>query len=345
MRPAIVFLSTLTFCLAGCAAPRPVPDGAQPTLPDAYAAVLQGEGSRAIGILEAIDHAALPDRLRDRRECMLERLARREPAGPRMADPFLASTLEAYQEYWLRALRSEQAPAAAEGWLLGRLNSLVASSGGRPEESVDELERTLSAMIKARGAYSLHGKTLPFREFMLWKSQAYETYDVVLPELRQSVRVVFMDDFISLGWAGFATCGASHSGGWTKPDALYAVRSAYDLGSETFRVSYLVHEAQHFADNRQFPGLEQPELEYRAKLAELALASTTAHDLLEKFAANTGTDRGVPHSHANRRVVAEIGGELLAEGAPRDWRAVEVARINAAATKLLQADSRARLPG
>jgi hypothetical protein len=288
-----------------------------------------------VELLEGTDPSALSDKHRERRACMLERLTRRETAKPSTEDAFLAGVLEVYQEYWLRALRAEQTPAAAETWLLAGLNAVVSSSGGKPATSMDALETALAAMIRARGGYSLHGKTLPLREFMLWRTQTTNTYEVTLPEGVQPVRVVFMDDFLSLGWAAFATCGGSYSGGWTKPDALYAVRPAYDVGSETFRVSYLVHEAQHFADNARFPGLEQPELEYRAKLAELSMAQATARDLLQKFAGNTSASRAIPHSHANLRVVTELGAAL-------DWRTAEVERINAAARELLKRDSQAR---
>ena len=330
MRKTIAILTAAALC--GCAAVPPAQAPSPPTMSGAYTAVLQGEGLRAVAILESLDPATLSAGARDTRACMLARLTRREPATPKPGDAFLAATLAAYQEYWLGALRAEQAPATAEAALFARLDALVVASGGKAARDLDELEGTLAAMISSRGAYSLHGKTLPFREFMLWTKQASKTYDVALPESRQAVTVVFMDGFSSLGWAGFATCGVAHSGGWTKPDALYAVRSAYDLESESFRVSYLTHEGQHFSDNARFPGLEQPELEYRAKLAELAVANTTAHKLLEKFAANTSSDRGVPHSHANKRVTDEMG----------DWRKLDVAQINASAKKLLEADSRAR---
>src|SRR4029077_9164441 len=68
----------------------------------------------------------------------------------------------------------------------------------------------------------------------------------------------------------------THTDGWATAMTLYAVRSAYDIESESFRVSYLAHEAQHFADYGRFPKLARPEREYRAKLTELAEAQATA---------------------------------------------------------------------
>jgi len=150
-----------------------------------------------------------------------------------------------------------------------------------------------------------------------------------------------MDDFASLGWAGFATCDRHYSGGWTKPDRLYAVRSAYDLASENFRVSYLAHEAQHFSDNHRFPELErQEELEYRAKLVELALGTATIYDLLDNFAGNTSNDVSVPHSFANGQVVRDLSERLYpgAAGVPA-WREASIERINGAAADLLREDT------
>jgi hypothetical protein len=150
---------------------------------------------------------------------------------------------------------------------------------------MEALEPQLDARINARGWHALFGQTLPLREFMLWKTQTRRHYDVQLPQSVQAVTVVFMDDFASLGWAGFATCDRAHTGGWTKPDVLYAVRSVYDLDSEDFRVGFLAHEAQHFRDHANFPVLEQPELEYRVKLIELASGRTTLYQTLDAFAA------------------------------------------------------------
>lgn len=305
---------------------------------------LQAEGRRAVVALRSIDPAGLAPRYTPARACMLERLGRRRVPPPGVSDPVVAGVLGAYREYWLRALRHERPPAANEAWLMARLNAQVKAAGRRPAASLDDLEPTLVSLVEAHGYHALLGVTSPLRELMLWKTETEQPYDVPLPEGTQSVTVVFMDGFASLGWAGFATCDLQHSGGWTRPDRLYAVRSAYDVTSEDFRVSYLAHEGQHFADNRRFPDLEQPELEYRAKLVELAQGKASVYDLLDAFAGNAGTDRSVPHSFANGRVVEDLGQRLFSSrgtGAPK-WRDVSVERINAAAALLLREDTERR---
>ena len=307
-------------------------------LQPAISAALQTDGIEASKRLEAIDAARLaPD---DRRvhACMRERLgAASTPSAAAIDDDFLAAVLAAYQAYWQASFRREHGAAENEASLLAALNRSLEAEGASSAVTLDEIETLLAARIEAHGYRSLHGVTAPLREFMLWKTQTPKHYDVALPLGEQAVTVVFLDDFASLGWAAYATCDRAHTGGWTGTDRLYAVRAAYDLDSENFRVSYLAHEAQHFADNAVHPGLEQPELEYRAKLVELALADATLRELLEAFAANTSEDRAIPHSFANGRAVVDLRREL---GLPAQASLEEVApaRIRSAARKLLRND-------
>jgi hypothetical protein len=307
----------------------------------ALASALQARGTDAVTALRALDPVSLAERYAPTRDCMLERLDARRPPAITLADGFLAGVLAAYREYWLRSLRAERPEPENEAWLLATLNTRVEAEGGTGAASLDELEPKLEALIAAHGYHALLGMTRPLRELMLWKTETETRYDVRLPESTQAVTVVFLDGFASLGWAGFATCDRHHSGGWTKPDRLYAVRSAYDLTSENFRVSYLAHEAQHFADNRRFPKLEQQaELEYRAKLVELAVGQSSVYDLLDNFAVNISDDVSVPHSYANGRVVRDLGKRLdpVAGKAPA-WRDASIERINAAAADLLRDDT------
>jgi hypothetical protein len=311
---------------------------------EAYSAALQGDGRAAVGVLATVDPAQLSERNRTVRSCMIDRLDGRHKPDTTLTDHFVSDVTSAYQEYWLRSLRAEQPAAANESALLATLNSATRAVGGKPANNLDDLESTLASMIRTRGYHSLHGMTLPLREFMLWKVEDEAHYEVSLPQGSQPVTVVFMDGFVSLGWAGFATCDSTHTGGWTKPDRLYAVRSAYDLDSESFHVSYLAHEAQHFADNAAFPQLEQPELEFRAKLTELAISHDTIFELLQDFALNRGADRGVPHSFADSQVVDALEARLQQskkDGAT-NWRGIGVERINAAAKALLQEDTEKR---
>jgi hypothetical protein len=316
-------------------------DRAETAMRAALADALQARGTAALMALRSLDATQLSARDSATRACMLQRLGARRPPAVNLPDPFVAGVLASYQEYWWRSLLAEQPPARNEAWLLAALNRRVASAGTRAAANMEQLESALEPVLLAHGYHALLGMTRPLHELMLWRSEVQTRYQVSLPEGEQPVVVVFMDDFATLGWAGFATCDRHHSGGWTKPEGLYAVRSAYDLDSEEFRVSYLAHEAQHFADGERFPKLDdQAQLEYRAKLTELATARTSAYELLDAFAANTSEDPSVPHSFANGRLVHDMARRVLPAGNRSGaWTDVPVATINAAAAALLREDT------
>jgi hypothetical protein len=165
-----------------------------------------------------------------------------------------------------------------------------------------------------------------------------------LPEGVQPVRVEVLDGFVSFGWSHYATCGRRATGGWARADALYAVRPRYtSLDSEEFRVTFLGHEAQHLADLARFPGMPSWQLEYRAKLAELACADTTRPRLLAKFRDDQNDDaEATPHSYANRMVWSALHARLAPADAAFDAEAVSVADLQQAARAALLEDSRRR---
>src|SRR5262245_11523169 len=107
MKNAKLLLATLGLCFAGCATqpppPAPAPAAPAANLFDSFGAVLQNDGKRAVGILQSLDPAALPEKHARIRNCMLERLTRAGSAPPKPDDPFLAGVFEAYQDYWLHA--------------------------------------------------------------------------------------------------------------------------------------------------------------------------------------------------------------------------------------------------
>ncbi|MGH7681707.1 MAG: hypothetical protein ACRENN_06930, partial [Candidatus Eiseniibacteriota bacterium] len=120
---------------------------------------------------------------------------------------------------------------------------------------------------------------------------------------------------------------------------------SYDTTSENFRVSYLAHEGRHFSDYKEFPRLEQPELEYRAKLTELAVSNETTLTLVKAFSEQAGRDRAVPHSFADYCVIRDLSRTVFRsdEGVknPATWNSVAPDRLRKEALKLLQAnDSR-----
>jgi hypothetical protein len=313
--PGIGFLAALL--LAGCAAApiaEPMPASSTAMQP-VMSAMLQGDAREALLLLDGM-RAPLGARQAQVADCMRERF---RGAGPPIdLPPASAAILAAYRSYWRASMVKTESPAILEARLLEALAAVPALAGGGDPASLDSVSERVVAAIEAEGLHALTGKTEPLYELMIWRTQETRVYDVALPEGSVNVKVVLLDGFASFGWAGYATCEVAKTGGWAKPDALYAVRNAYDLESETFRVSYLAHEGQHFADYRAYPKLEQPELEYRAKLAEIAVSTTTTAQLVERFAASGGESRAVPHAFANRQVTLALQGvapERLREAA------------------------------
>jgi hypothetical protein len=333
------------FSLSAIAA-KPIPRSTVDSLAEFRAAggfAMQADLKSALPHLLRVQPEALSAERRAVWSCMRERFADKQPeAIPADVDAWTADVLAQYRRYWTHVMLGSTSATAGEHELGAVLAKKIRHQTGAPD--MDALEPLLKDQFEARGYHALFGVTAPLREFMLWHKQTDETYDIDLPEGREAVHVVMMDDFISLGWLGYATCDFLHSGGWATPDRLYAVRSAYDLDSEAFKVSYLAHEGQHFSDYRQFPGMPQPELEYRAKLVEISQAQSTLFDLLAAFEANGSDSREQPHPWADRQVVINLAAKLLNGEAPsaETWKRFSVEQLNAAGRELLEEDSKQR---
>ena len=86
-------------------------------------------------------------------------------------------------------------------------------------------------------------------------------------------------------------------------------------------------------------GLASVELEYRAKLTELAFATTTQRRLLADFLSKSAANPQSPHAEANDRVMRDLyahihGRQLPDRGDP--WSQTSTERVNRAARRLLQ---------
>ncbi|MEO8674915.1 MAG: hypothetical protein ABI569_05005 [Casimicrobiaceae bacterium] len=309
---------------------------------DATGAGLQADAARAIRRLRDVPLIQFQGDDRKFRACMEHRFGgpRWRPSLAAISEPFSRRALAAYQAYWHAALLQPAVRKKAEATLLATLRRLLARND---LADMDALEPVLQVRLRESGYYSLQGMTGPLRELMLWSAQDTREIRVVLPEGTHTTKVMLLDDFSSLGWSAFATCDRRSTGGWATTEALFAVRPRYkNIEDEEFRVSLLGHETQHFSDYERFPGLAQWELEYRAKLTELAQADETRARVLRKFDEDQGDDPSSPHAYANKRVLAALRRRLaLPEGASLD--AVGVATLQAAAAGELREDSRRRV--
>ena len=156
--------------------------------------------------------------------------------------------------------------------------------------------------FKKRGFFSLFGVVKPLRSLMVWKKTSPKTFKVSLPEGTQSVKVMLLAQFSELSWLHYATFGKYYVGGWAAKKLLFCVKQAYKIGSPDFNVHYLSHEAQHFSDYRSFPKLKSSDLEYRAKLAELALTASPIK-FVGKLKREAKRAPQIPHSFAAYKIL------------------------------------------
>ncbi len=315
---------------AGCGLPAVSPPASTPAAAEAASmaagAALSADARAALDALSKAPAEAFRGKDAAFRSCMLERFDRDSvpETVTDVHDPLARDTLRIYQQYWWHVLRSPSDRNNAETRFAERLAAMMAEAPPKDEDSMDALQEKLNARLRERGFHSLQGRTLPLYDLFLWRTQDERDFDVELPAGEvERVRVHLMNDFVSRGWSYYATCGRRSAGGWAKPEGLYAVRQSYDdLADEKFRVTFLGHEAQHYADLRRWPTMPPWLLEYRAKLVELALADETLKDILQRFRESQGDDAtNQPHPFANRKVIADLQARL-----GNDARTADLAR-------------------
>lgn len=208
------------------------------------------------------------------------------------------------------------------------------------ELPVDTLDRYLTKYIRSKSLYTTgFGRTGKLYDLLVWKKEKDTVYNFRIGNEKITAPVVFMDDFVTLGWEQYATLGKNYPGGWTTKDAIFCVRKAYDVKSESFRVDLLAHEGRHFADAALFPRLGAADLEYRAKLVELSLLKESIYKTLEFFIneADHSTYQNA-HPFADYCLIRDLSAVLFHVAFEKDmnkWRTVSCSRINTAAQRLL----------
>jgi hypothetical protein len=276
----------------------------------AMGSMMAADGPTALAELRALPAQGLTERQRAVVDCMLTRF--NAPAPSRAAStesslpPTAAAVLAAYRQYWadmlMRRVGKEQAEQA--------LRDALRRQTGLESRSLEEQTEAARVLVERQNLRALSGVTAPLQELMIWRKQNSQTETVSLPEESIEVSVSLLDNFVSFGWLGYATCDRHHTGGWATPEGLMVVSPSWDLSSEKYRVSLLAHEAQHFADYRRYPKLGAADLEYRAKLVELILAETMQLELLESFLAQARPDRSSPHAYASHWLVTRLRKQL-----------------------------------
>ena len=326
--------------LVAAAAIGAAPPSAADRFSEAIGGALQADGLRALKALDGVDLSVLPERDRVAAACMRERFKpESRPAAAASGSSLADRALGIYRAYWHRAMIQPDRRDTEEQLLEAQLRKLL---GAPPGTDLDALEFILSSKLKDEGVHSLQGRTGLLRELMTWSKQEERVMHAQLPEGEHDVTVFLLDRFTSLGWGAYATCNRASTGGWATDKALFAVVPKYSsLDDEEFRVTFLGHEAQHFADKLRYKGLKPWELEYRAKLTELAQANRTRAKVVGKFLNDQGDDPASPHSYANRKVLTDMANRLRL-ASPQELSSADFAQVQSAAVDLLREDSARR---
>jgi hypothetical protein len=333
---------------AASAPPEQSTPAAMAATASAVGAILQGNGPLARQIISGISVTELSAKGVQVRACALSRLDGPVQAVPVVSptthqpDAFAAKVLDLYRTYWRESVNDPSRRTAARQKLLVGLSALLEHAH---VVNFEDAESLVAARLARAGFHSLGGQTGLLRDLFLWTQQEERMESVSLPEGTTTTKVFYLDGFLSRGWSAYFMCDQGGAGGWAKPEGLYVIVPSYgNLSDENFRVNFLAHESQHYVDYRHFPGLKGWELEYRAKLVELAYANQTSDKVLTYFIGNQGDDPADAHSYADKRVLAAVRGRL---GVATDdaLKSVPVATLQQAAVEELRADTARREKG
>ena len=336
----LVFLLTgISLSAAPIAAAGPVIDASARYINMA----IQGNLTGAETMLELAEQEGAPDALSLLTQFRKRFGANAVPEVSVSVNPFVNRVTLAYQRYWNDGLMRKATASESERHLTSALSNLISPQAhGGSSDSIELFER-LAELLLREGLYAFTGPSPPFRDLYLWKTQRTERYEVLLTDRTLGLNVVFMDDIITQGWKEYASLGLASVTGWVDGGQLYCVRWAYDIESENFAVSYLKHEARHLADLADYPGMDTTELEYRAKLTELAFANQTLQRILLDFTNKATANAASPHAMANFRVIHDIyerlNGQAVMPGAELAWTHTKSRDINQAARELLAENS------
>jgi hypothetical protein len=258
----------------------------------------------------------------------------------RIDSPVVREIAELFQSYWLDALMQEASLDVLEDRLKGRLDDMLVERGfesARDDE--DTLFENVEAFIRREGYFAQSGRTPPLLDLMIWTSNNTVVESVELTDGTYDVELNYLDEFVSYGWSNFAAFGMASTGGWAKKDGLYCICRHYDLDSERFKLSFLKHEARHYADFELYPELQPADLEYRGKLTELAYSEEGIYRLLEQFTKAANRIENAPHPLANWYLVEGLSRHLLDGERPADagaWESIPRDQIREAARRLLE---------
>lgn len=245
------------------------------------------------------------------------------------------SLINIYKSYWRASLLNPE--QEYDSLLVENLNSLFKYQSKTKADTLG-LDSRIRNYVTSKGYYTLgNGKVGRLQDLLIWKTEKDTIYTFSIYTEKISAKVIFLEDFVSLGWSRYVTFDKS-IGGWAKDDGLYCVKESYDIESDGFKIHYLAHEGRHFEDYKIFPNLSGYDLEYRAKLTEISLAQETLYPLIKQFITSANYDSDNQHPVANYVVIKNLSKKIFNSEFEKDiskWEAIDVEVLNKAAYELL----------
>ncbi|MGY3211854.1 hypothetical protein [Mucilaginibacter sp. HD30] len=246
--------------------------------------------------------------------------------------------------YWRRSLK--EFPANQDAQLkqeLSRFFKIEKKSQLNDSTLEKEIDRRMKAYTLSKGYHSLgFSKTGKYYDLQVWKTERDTLYHFKLKDETIDCPVVFMEDFVTNGWQAYATADKIHPGGWAGDQSIYCIKASYDLTSEKFLLSFLSHEGRHLKDYHDFPGLSNPDLEYRAKLTELSMVDLTLHDVIYSFMFNSNKNSKDGHQLSNYYIIRDLSREIFHKEFENDlekWKAVDKVSIRETSYKILEGNN------
>lgn len=317
-----------------------------------YSFVLQGDVAKVIKVLDTLPDDRLSDSEKKIKAKFFKRFKHQEEEMEyNTGDILLHDVLKIYRSYWKGVLLDKENAEIYEERLKKDIACFL-KENDYPARTVyernaltqkdieDNFTQHLKDFLSERNYYSATGRTAGIFDLFIWSTQVPTEYVVALPETEVTTTIIFLEDVVTMGWEEYASFGKVYPGGWATKEVLYAVAKAYDTSTENFRVSYLKHESQHFADYKVFPNLSGADLEYRAKLVELIYAEETFYDLISLFIRNASSEGRNPHAFGAYALIRDLSEEIFGKDFVAEieqWQSVPAETIKKESENLLKA--------
>jgi len=254
-----------------------------------------------------------------------------------------------YQDYW--KIKMLNTPLNCDSILYKNLAHYLVDNK-LTEIPFDSLSKTInddSELTKVLENQGFHSKFLflnGIQDALIWDKQSQSEYAIDLPESKLVVNAIFIENYVLRGVAAYATFNGAQIGGWASnaDSSIYCNKGVYKLKSETFKYSYLKHEAIHFVDIENYPNLEAADLEYRAKLIELIYCTKkTIYTRIDAFIIEASNEtRDNSHPFADYHLISQLSKKLFNvdfEGDISKWKTLTPKEINNASLEIFQRGS------